>query len=88
MTRRADSFLAHPVGAEILSPPAITRQALAPIGAVFWYAGRPLRVVSVADGLAILEELTAWGDSLAGQLCLWDADAALRALSWRLPPAL
>lgn len=76
-----------PGRSEIYTPPAIVQRAGAPVGAVFVYAGRPLQVVSVRDGATILVELTAWGPSLAGQLCLWAVEAVDAALADRLPPA-
>lgn len=75
------------VSRETFAPPAVQRRAIAAAGAVFMYGGRPLKVVEVRDGCAILEELTAWGPSLAGQLCLWAVEAVDAALADRLPPA-
>lgn len=49
------------------------------------HAGRPLRVEKVmgddAAAPVILEELTAWGNSLAGQFCLWSVDFVQRAMA-------
>lgn len=72
------------VSRETFVPAALVRRASAPVGAVFVYAGRPLQVASVRDGVAILEELTAWGPSLAGQFCLWAAEAVDAALAGEL----
>lgn len=63
----------------------IERRAEIPAGAVFTYAGRPLRVRrvwgSMAGDVVIVEELAAFGNSLAGQYGIWSVEAVSRALA-------
>ena len=53
----------------------IVRPAGLPADTVFWFWGRPLRVVSTkgtdAAAPVIVEELSAIGEALAGQFSLW-----------------
>lgn len=75
----------------LAAPVAIVRQAEVPVGAVFWFWGRPLRVETVTgtDPCApvIVEELSdgpwtpngpAW---LKGQFGLWSHAGVLRAMA-------
>jgi hypothetical protein len=61
----------------------IVRPAGLPADTVFWFWGRPLRVVSTkgtdAAAPVIVEELTAVGDAIAGQFSLWSL-ASVRAV--------
>ncbi len=63
----------------------IVRTAQVTEGAVFLYAGRPLRVARVtgddAAAPVICEEMVSWGVSLAGQYCLWSVDLVVRAMA-------
>jgi hypothetical protein len=72
------------VNRALFAPPQIVRHAEVPSGAVFNFAGRPLRVFRTygSDPAApvILEELAAFGTTLRGQLSIWSADAVMRAL--------
>jgi hypothetical protein len=67
-----------------LAPPVV-RTAQVTQGAVFMHMGRPLRVDKVtgddAAAPVILEELTSWGISGAGQYCLWSVDFVTRAMA-------
>jgi hypothetical protein len=74
---------------DLFKPPAIERAATIPSGAVFFYAGRPLRVYRVygndARAPVIVEELAQFGTALKGQYALWSQDAVARALSGASP---
>lgn len=74
-----------PFQLDLIAPPVIERRAEIPEGAFVEHAGRALIVRSVhgTDPAApvILEELSAVGQALAGQLSLWAADGVLRAMS-------
>lgn len=78
-----------PVRPSLLPPPGVEQPI--PAGVVFWWQGRPLRVVRVAGADAaapvICEEMAAVGDGLAGQLSLWSLDVVLHVLErpfwWR-----
>lgn len=63
----------------------VVQQAELPSGLVFWYWGRPLRVVRCegADKAApvIVEEMEShWAGALAGQLSIWSLDGVRLAL--------
>jgi hypothetical protein len=70
---------------DLFDPPAIQRAAIIPAGAVFQFAGRPLRVRRVwgsqSGDVVIVEELVAFGKSLAGQYGIWSVEAVSRALA-------
>jgi len=67
--------------------PVIERRAEVPAGAVFLYAGRPLRIIKAmgTDPAApvIVEELASFGKSLKGQFAIWSADAVSRVMMQR-----
>jgi hypothetical protein len=72
----------------------ISRPAGLPADTVFWFWGRPLRVVSTkgtdAAAPVIVEELSAVGDALAGQFSLWslaNVRAVMRDSLARAPAA-
>jgi hypothetical protein len=68
-----------------LFTPRAERRAEIPRGVVFQSGGRFLRVYRVtgtdAAAPVIVEELQAFGSSLAGQYGLWSQDAVARALT-------
>lgn len=72
---------------DLFDPPAIQRAAIIPAGAVFYFAGRALRIRrvwgSMAGDVVIVEELTSFGKSLAGQYGIWSVEAVSRALAGR-----
>jgi hypothetical protein len=74
---------------DLFSVPAIERRATIPAGAVFHFAGRPLRVYRVfgddARAPVIVEELAGFGSTLKGQFALWSHDAVARALAGSSP---
>jgi len=69
------------------APPQIERRAPIPVGTVFHYWGRALKVVRVyGDDPAapvIVEELGEFGTTLRGQYGLWSAAAVASAISAR-----
>lgn len=68
-----------------LFTPIIERRAEIPAGAVFTFAGRPLRVYRVmgtrGGDVVIVEELMSFGTTLRGQYGLWSVEAVTRALN-------
>lgn len=74
---------------DLFAPPAIERAASIAVDAVFFHAGRALRVHRVHgnDNAApvIVEELAPIGRALKGQFSLWSADAVRRCLIGRRP---
>ena len=72
---------------DLFAPPVIERAATISPGAVFKSGGRFLKVYRVFGNVGdksapvIVEELQAFGQSLAGQYGLWAQDAVARAMS-------
>ena len=56
----------------------IVRPAPVPAGMVFWFFGRPIKVVQVYGPVAIVEELFDGTDYERGQLALWATDAVAK----------
>lgn len=72
---------------DLFAPPVIERQAPVPVGAVFSYGGRALRVHRTygtdARAPVIVEELAPVGAALRGQFALWSIDGVRRCLTGR-----
>lgn len=72
---------------DLFAPPAIERPAAIPVGYVFAYGGRSLRVHRVygvdAAAPVIVEELAQFGTTLKGQFAIWSAQGVMRAAARR-----
>ena len=69
----------------ICLPSVIERRAEIPADTVFWFWGRPLRIIRCVGNDAaapvIVEELTDDGLSIKGQLGLWSLDSVRMAMA-------
>lgn len=72
---------------DLFAPPVIEQTASIAVGAVFFHAGRAMRVHRVTgnDKAApvIVEELAPVGAALKGQFGLWSVDGVRRSMSRR-----